>query len=540
MTPRRVLVIGLDGATLRLLEPWAAAGELPALARLMAAGCHGELRSTFPPLTPPAWSSFMTGKNPGKHGVFGFRQPASAGYASGSLITARDIRARTLWDIVGDAGRQVGVVSMPPSYPVRPVNGFMVACMMAPKGEAVPTHPPELAALLGEGYEITVEPVDSLLASNARYGEAALAYLRHLRRITERQLGVHLRLLHERPWDLLAVVLYEHDKIQHFFWRHVTGDVPPWVDRAVADEIVSEARAIYRLVDDTIGALVAAAGPETVTLLVSDHGFGPAPTRLVHVNRWLAGRGWLHARGGWRWRRKLVKRLPQRLRPRFDTVEHIFVDWGRSRAWCEVLETRSAGVWLNVEGRQPRGRVRPGPEYEALRQEIRRALAALREDGKPVFETVALREEIYRGPHAALAPDLLLYAAPAHGFSFAGLRAEMHGREVFTATDYAYTGAHHPAGLYVAAGPGIARNGRTAPAPIEACAPTILCLLGLPVPDGMDAAPLVELLTPAARAALPVRHVPDADAAPAGGEGWQSDADRAQVEARLRALGYVE
>ncbi len=119
---RRVLVIGLDGATFRTLAPWAAAGEMPELARLMAAGCHGELRSTFPPLTPPAWSSFMTGKNPGKHGVFSFRRLATTAYRSGDLITANQLRARTLWELAGDAGFAVGAINVPPSYPVRPTS----------------------------------------------------------------------------------------------------------------------------------------------------------------------------------------------------------------------------------------------------------------------------------------------------------------------------------------------------------------------------------------------------------------------------------
>ncbi len=110
---RRVLVIGLDGATFRTLGPWAAAGEMPELARLMAAGCHGELRSTFPPLTPPAWSSFMTGKNPGKHGIFSFRRLAATAYRSGDLITANQLRARTLWEIAGEAGLTVGAINVP-------------------------------------------------------------------------------------------------------------------------------------------------------------------------------------------------------------------------------------------------------------------------------------------------------------------------------------------------------------------------------------------------------------------------------------------
>jgi predicted AlkP superfamily phosphohydrolase/phosphomutase len=540
--PCRVLVIGLDGASFRLLAPWAAAGELPELAKLMAAGCHGELRSTFPALTPPAWSTFVTGKNPGKHGVFSFRALAARGYASGDLVTARDLRARTLWEIVGDAGRRVGAVNVPPAYPVRPVNGFMVSCLLAPPGATDIVYPPELRAVLGDDYEIATEPPRALRRDAPDYRARCLEYLAHLRQLAERRLAVTERLCTEQAWDLLAVVFYEPDRIQHFFWDYLLGDAPPDVDPAVAAEIAAAARPIYRLLDAGIGRLVRAAGPDAATLIVSDHGFGPAPTRLVRVNRWLADAGRLRVRRGWRLRRRLVRRLPGRLRDRWDTVDAA-VDWAGTRAWCEVIEVRSAGVWLNVAGRQPQGCVRPGAEYDALREELRRGLAALREDGKPVFELVARREDVYHGPYTELAPDLLLYTAPRHGLRFDGLRPELRARAVFgdfVDAVWPFTGAHDPAGVYVAAGPGIAARGGVEAATLEALAPTILVLLGLPVPDGMDAAPLTSWLTPEAAAALPVRHVPDADPTPLEGEGYRSEAERAQVEARLRALGYVE
>jgi predicted AlkP superfamily phosphohydrolase/phosphomutase len=540
--PQRVLVIGLDGASLTLLAPWASAGELPEIARLMAAGRHGELRSTFPALTPPAWSTFVTGKNPGKHGIFSFRALASSGYASGDLVTAAHLRARTLWEIVGETGRPVGAVNVPPAYPVRPVNGFMVACLLAPPGAQDIVHPPELRPLLGDDYEIALEPPRSLVREAPDYRDRCLDYLQRLEALAERRLAVTRRLLTERPWDLFGVVFYEPDRIQHFFWDYLLGGAPSDVDPAVASEIAAAARPTYRLLDAGIGELVRAAGPETVTLLVSDHGFTRAPSRLVRVNRWLADGGFLALRPGWRWRRRVIRRLPDRLRSRWDTVAQV-VDWGRTRAWCEVIEARSAGVWLNVVGRQPEGCVRPGAEYQAVREELREGLVALREDGLPAFELVARREDVYRGPYTDLAPDLLLYTAPRHGLRFDGLRSELRRRKVldqFVDRVWPFTGAHDPAGIYVAAGPGIAPAGRGGPVGLEAIAPTILALLGVPVPDGMDAAPLTDWFTPEARAALPVRYAPDAEPTALPTEGYRSEAERAQVEARLRALGYVE
>ena len=538
---RRVLVIGLDGATFRLLGPFAASGEMPELARLMAAGCHGELRSTYPPLTPPAWSSFMTGKNPGKHGVVSFRRPP-AGYRTGDFISAKTLKAKTLWELVGEAGLTVGSLHVVPSYPVRPVNGFMVSCMLSPPGAKDIIYPPEFCSLLGEDYVISLEPPTQLVASHADYRAQALDYLARLRRLGQRRLEATLRPMKERPCDLLSVIFYEPDRVQHFFWQHLTGTGPPEVAPAVIEEIASHARAIYRDLDVAVGELRQASGPDTVTFIISDHGFGPAPSRFVHVNRWLADNGWLHVHRSWRLRRRLAKRLPANLRKRWDTVENVFVNWSRSYAWCDAMETRSAALWLNVEGRQPQGRIRPGAEYERLREEIRQGLAELRDDGRPVFEQVARREDVYHGPMTELAPDLLLYANPTHGLRFNGPRPELRARATFVDfIDYGFTGAHEPAGIYIVAGPDIAALGRQDTKPIESLAPTILSLLGLPIPDGMDAGPLLDFLTPEARARTDVRYVPDV-APTEGGEddAYGSEGDRAQVEARLRALGYVE
>jgi len=540
--PSRLLCIGLDGASFTLLAPWIASGELPEIARLMARGSHAEIRSTFPVLTPPAWSTFVTGKNPGKHGVYSFRELAWRGYASGDLVTADHLRARTVWEVAGDAGLTVGAVNVPPAYPVRPVQGFMIACLLAPPGAREIAYPAELRAVLGDDYEIATEPPRGLRRDAPDYRTRCLAYLDHLRRLAERRVAVTTRLARERAWDLLGVVFYEPDRIQHFFWDYLLGHRPLDVDAVVAEEIAAAARPIYRLLDDGIGELVRIAGPDAATILVSDHGFGPAPTRLVRVNHWLAAAGHLRTRRAWRFRRRVIRRLPARLRSRWDTVEQV-VDWAGTRAWCEVIEVRSAGVWLNVRGRQPLGCVAPGAEYEALRGTLLAELAALREDGEPVFELVAPREDVYRGPWTERAPDIVLQTAPRYGLRFNSVRAELRARGDFGGfvdAVWPFTGAHDPAGIFVAAGAGVASAGRVAPLPLEALAPTMLALLGVPVPDGMDAAPREELFTAALRAARPVRRQADRDPAPPAGGGALSDDERDAVEARLRALGYVE
>ncbi|MCB0005568.1 MAG: alkaline phosphatase family protein, partial [Anaerolineales bacterium] len=127
----KAFIIGIDGATFNLIKPWAKAGHLPNLARLMAGGAHGNLMSTLPPVTSPAWPTFMTGCNPGKHGVFDFIQPSGADF---SLVNATKIKQPTIWQRLSQAGYRVGVLNVPVTYPPQPLNGFMVSGILSPKG----------------------------------------------------------------------------------------------------------------------------------------------------------------------------------------------------------------------------------------------------------------------------------------------------------------------------------------------------------------------------------------------------------------------
>ena len=139
----KVILIGLDGATFDLLLPWINEGILPVMANLLKQGAWGGLESTIPPLTPPAWASFITGKNPGKHGVFDFRGPVNDALES-PLISSRSIRSRKLWEIINAQKKRVGIINIPVTYPPEEVDGFMISGMLTPNNKVCFTHPPDL------------------------------------------------------------------------------------------------------------------------------------------------------------------------------------------------------------------------------------------------------------------------------------------------------------------------------------------------------------------------------------------------------------
>ncbi|MFN8543162.1 MAG: alkaline phosphatase family protein [Candidatus Binatia bacterium] len=543
----RVLLLGLDGATWRVVEPLARQGLLPNLAGLMARGTHGLLRSTTPAVTLPAWSSLVTGKNPGKHGVFSFRRLAFEGYERRGLSSAADLHGSTLWDIVGRAGRPVGVINVPPSFPLRPVNGYVVSCLLTPPGEPHFTEPPEVAAELGE-YCIDTEVPRDLVRTHPAFRERILGYVTALERQTQLRAAATVRMMRRRPWDLLAVVFYAPDRVQHFLWPEIArlAGIAGAVDGTADATLVPAVARLFRTVDAAVGELVASAGPDATVAVVSDHGAGPAPRWLVRVNRWLADHGFLHQHRAWKLRRRLVRSvLPRRLRERYDRPDRLLFNWSRTRAWAEVLDNPGTiGIWIHERGRFPFGRVAPGADSEAVRRAIVDGLRALcAPSGARVFAAVLRREELYQGPFAAAAPDVVAVCESEFGASWQPLTVELRQRALFAPFDPALynhqAGQHTADGLYLFAGPRIRGLGACAAHPIEAVAPTVLHLLGLPVPRAMDGHVIAELLEPSDLAAHPVVFSDDLDdSGPAPG-GWQSAEDESRVADHLRALGYL-
>ena len=362
-------------------------------------------------------------------------------------------------------------------------------------------------------------------------------YLDGLRQLTRGRADAALHLMRTRPTDLLGVVFYAPDRVQHCFWTYVEAGAAPDSD------VAASVAAVYAALDRAIGELTAAAGPEATVILVSDHGFGPKPTHAVHLNRWLADAGLLRQRPFWTLRRKMIRKvLPSSWRGRFDTLDHILVHRPRSRAWADTLEPGTAAVWIHAAGRYPYGCVSPGAEYETVRTEIVTGLQALcGPEGDPVFQAVHRREELYHGGYVAEAPDVIAVCAPRFGVVYHSLRRDLGQRALFSAFhEEGFSGAHDAMGIYLFAGPQVQPLGRHREYPIESIAPTALHLLGLPVPRAMDAPPCTSLLDPDFLRRAPLRFTDEGSEASAPSQGWRSPEDEAVVAARLQALGYLE
>jgi predicted AlkP superfamily phosphohydrolase/phosphomutase len=332
MSKPRVLVIGLDGATLDLICPWVASGRLPHLARFMEKGSSGKLKSTMPPISPTAWSSFMTGKNPGKHGVFDFTVRDFQNY--GTRVTLRPSEP-TLWGALSAQGRRVCVVNVPQTYPPERVNGYMVTGLGTPS-QCTFTYPTELTeSLRKENYRF------NLNASLRRDGAAA--FIEDVYRVAGIVTDTALRLMSQLDWDFSMVVLRLTDEIPHYFWHWMDESHPA---HRSADTFHSEAiLRCYQKADELVGKLMAAvADEETTVLVMSDHGFGPL-YKDVYLNEWLRQQGYLslHRRPT---PRALFTRFLQRLGLTRTQVGHALARWGLH--WLRGRLRDGLGAWADL------------------------------------------------------------------------------------------------------------------------------------------------------------------------------------------------
>jgi predicted AlkP superfamily phosphohydrolase/phosphomutase len=456
----RVFVIGLDGATYDLVQPWVETGLMPTLARLQASGTWGPLRTIAPPITAPAWTSFKTGMNPGRHGVFEFLYRAEGTYAL-SPVNARRCGARAIWDLLGQAGRRVVVVNVPMTYPPHSVNGAMITGLFTPRGgdlwEVDFTYPSQLREELRERYgHYIVHPTEVYARGQVE------RMLGELRFELERRTEVMLDLLEEHRPDFGMVVYNGTDKIGHALWH-----CP-----AVRDYFQAVDRTLARL----LGA-VEAIDRDTYIMLMSDHGMGPI-YRFVYLNNWLLEEGYLRLRSDLASVFKqaafrlgltpinvydtLVKLGLARLRTRVDfsprerLMTRFFlslnnVDWGRTRAYS----LGNVGqIYLNVQGREPAGIVERGAEYEATRDEIIARLRALRDpqSGESIMTEIYRREELYDGPYLDEAPDIVILPRNLE-YQAAGTSAFMHNHVLGLPRGNA--GGHRMEGMWLLKGPGV-------------------------------------------------------------------------------------
>ena len=548
----RVLVVGFDSATWLMVWPLLEAKRLPNLARLVAEGAHGMLRSSIPYVSAAAWASFATGSSPGHHGVYDFvrRRPGKYGV---ELVNANMVRLPTVWQLLSEQGLRVGVLNVPVTYPPHPVRGALVTGMLTPHLRGEFTYPAELGKrLLKAVPDYRLEPTVSGAVPRP---EMKARIQRDVTEGAECRAAAARFLMHElRDWDFFIVVFTGLDRLQHYLWddmdpRH------PLHDPVTAGRFRDGIAAHYEQLDRLLGQVLNSVDARTTTVvLMSDHGMAGVH-QFFFPNRWLADEGYLRWRGGSsahlaRARQFLkriglggtAKRVMVRLFPGWAVPSQLRtatlirdVDWTQTR----VFWAADNGLSLNVKGREAQGIVEPKTEYRALCEQLREKLLALRDPlyGERVVSEVWRRDELYDGPFADESPDLRVVWQEVPEERRTHFAANVLWSE--RTFDYTAQSADHVRdGILVAWGRGVRRGMVVEGATIFDLAPTILYLLGQPIPNHMDGQVLQAMLDPVLTSDQPEvrREVTGPDMAPL--DGFRPE-DVGTVEQRLRDLGYL-
>ncbi len=458
---KRVMIIGLDCA-----EPSLVLGryrdQLPTLSALADAGAYGRLESVVPPITVPAWSCMMSSRTPGDLGIYGFRNRSDHSYDNLFIANGAAVKEPRLWDILGRRGKRSIVLGVPGTFPVRPLNGVMVSCFLTPSVESQYTFPPalrnEVEDVVGEYLfdctEFRTEDKDDLL--------------RQIYEMTDKRFKLADHLLATKPWELFAMVEMGTDRIHHGFWKdmdaehrkHVPGGA---YENAILDYLVH--------VDGLLAKLLRHADDETAVLVVSDHG-AKRMDGGIRINEWLRQEGLLG-----------LEREPE---GRSSTRE-CGIDWSRTKVWAEG--GYYSRVFLNVEGREPNGTI-PAADYERFRDELAERIRAIPDDqGRPIPTKVFRPEDVY--PEVkGVAPDLLVHFGDLY-WRAVGTVGGDEGLYTFDNDTGPDDANHAQHGMFILRAPGV-EPGLREGAHLLDIAPTVLELLGQPVPPAMRGASLLE------------------------------------------------
>jgi predicted AlkP superfamily phosphohydrolase/phosphomutase len=550
----KVIVLGFDAMDPALVERWVAEGHLPNIARLQREGAGGRLRSTIQPISPAAWSTAVTGMNPGQHSVFDWHERNPASYHE-RIVDARSIKAPTVWQRANQAGLKAGVFNVPLTFPPQPLDGWLVTGILTPPGAREITYPPGLREEIdaaSDGYRV-------FFGVTYKEGDEQ-TFLDALHDTLERRRKALLHLIDHHPTDLVFAVFMESDHIMHAFWKHMDDTHP---SHRPGDERHAHAiRDVYRHLDEILGDVLGRLEADSTLVLLSDHGSGPNHG-FVLVNKLLMQHGLLAMRRSpltaiklWLARHEVATRLyaltralgldlrplvPRKMR---ETARHGGlgmgdIDWQRTKAY---VSGDFGLVSINVAGREAQGCVDPR-DKEAVIDEVMALLGELRvDDGEPLVDQFWRAPALYHGPHLDHAPDLIFQmrdfrykSSPAvgHGGTSVFEDARMGPTEI--------SGGHALYGIFYALGPGVRAGQVVEKMDLTQVTPTVLYRLGLPVPDTLDGKVIEGLFESDYLSKHPIEIVHENESPDIEGEESVYDAEEtAEIENRLRDLGYLE
>jgi predicted AlkP superfamily phosphohydrolase/phosphomutase len=448
---RKILVIGLDSAPAEIV--FGLREKFPVMNEMLTKSIYGKMRSSDPPITIPAWMVMCTGKDPGRLGLYGFRHRKGYSYKDMWIATSQSIKEKTVWDYVGEHGGSSCLVSVPPSFPPRPVSGNLVSCFITPDHQKEYTYPPELR----QEIEAKFGPYMFDVVFRTEDREKIRGEIFEM---TEKRFQVLDYLIQNKPWDFFMFVEIGVDRVQHAFWKYMDPEHHLYEKGNPYENVIVD---YYKFVDGKIGELLSRIDKDTAVLVISDHGAKRMKGAFC-INEWLIKEGDL-----------VIKEKPAV----GTNLEKTQVDWPRTKIWG--WGGYYARLFLNVEGREPQGMIKP-EDYEKEREALIARLKDIRGPEGERWETQVIKPKEYFREVRGDYPDLMVYFDDLYWRSAGTMGYDtLYLPENDTGPDDA---VHAQNGMYILYDP---RNtiSQTKDIDILDVAPTLLHILGISVPDDM-------------------------------------------------------
>ncbi len=493
---KRTIVVGFDAGTWDVLKPLAKEGKMPNVAKLLKEGASGDLRSTIPPYTGPAWAAFATGCNPGKTGVFDFTKLDPTTYEP-YPVSGEDFKKKTYYEHLSDHGKRVIMVNFPMAFPEQKANGILIGGFLRPSLEDAVSPRSALDTYDKEFHNYKLYPIKTLGIKDV------LKQIRELGELERNRFELARAMFKREKWDHFFVLFSGSDWIAHKAYGYFAQEGE--------NEFKKDFIEFFSQLDSHLGFFMDNLKSEDLLLLISDHGAGTWD-RIFFADRWLmdenyAGEAdiserpaefggmskekaakqsklapfivkqWLKIKGTFLGKlliplKILVKPILTSKRLHGGTDKEFVATVNRKTSQAFFKSPVSESIYINDEVRFANGRV-ISKDVDKLRKEISFKLAQLKdpETGEKVFTAVYKSEDIYRGPHVTAAPDIILRPRP-------GL-CMYHGTENLWGTPEEGVGGHREVGIFAAYGKGVREGYKMKEASLLDVAPTILYAMGV-------------------------------------------------------------
>jgi len=483
---KRVVIIGLDGATFRFINPLIKGRKLPTFEYLINNGTSVVLKSTYPPMTAAAWISMITGMNPGKHGWINFLRISvldSIGKTS-EVASSLSYRGKSIFDIVSSKGKKVASIRVPVTYPPWPINGIMVCGSPTPDDTRPFTYPETLANKIGKINLYKTAYPSPKIEKQCAFADYQI----------ESTLKIFLD-FYNTDYTLFMVVFPQPDGVQHAFWRFLDKNDSPFKN-LIYD--------YYIKLDNVLSKILEKIDlKDTLLMIVSDHGGCPLEKYEFNLNVWLEKEGYLKRNRSFKgimscWKQRFLNKMREkgylgkikkilnkkrRISLRAKIMEKMYfdmIDFSKTIAFAVEICHPVIGIAIN--------RIYYG-DNSLLLEEIKEKLLKFKNPytGDRVVKNVFFREELYKGEYVKDFPELIVELNLEYNGSIS-----LNAEKIITKVDISkipynqHSSRHGFDGICIFCGPHVKKYFHIKDINIIDIAPTVISSLGIEIPNYMD------------------------------------------------------